>query len=97
MAGVIWNKRASKQLEELQEHLNLEFGNNTAKTFTQRLFKFLDLLVKYPHIGTLENKPEDIRGFLLHRHTTILYKVKQDTIFILALFDNRQNPDKKKA
>jgi plasmid stabilization system protein ParE len=97
MAGVIWNKRASKQLEELQKHLNLEFGINTTKTFTQRLFKFLDLLVKYPHIGTLENKAADIRGFLLHRHTTILYKVKQDSIFILALFDNRQNPGKKEA
>jgi len=97
MAGVIWNKRASKQLQQLQEYLEQEFGANTVKTFTGRLFKFLDLLVKYPHIGTLENKAEDIRGFLLHRHTTIIYKVKQDSVYILALFDNRQNPDKKKA
>ncbi|PIQ21575.1 MAG: hypothetical protein COW65_08290 [Cytophagales bacterium CG18_big_fil_WC_8_21_14_2_50_42_9] len=97
MARVIWNKRASKQLQELQEYLEQEFGINTAKTFTERLFKFLDLLFKYSHIGTLENKTEDIRGFLLHRHTTIIYKVKQDSIYILSLFDNRQGPDKKKA
>ncbi|GEO06920.1 hypothetical protein AAE02nite_45840 [Adhaeribacter aerolatus] len=55
------------------------------------------MLVKYPHIGTLENKAEDIRGFLLHRHTTIIYTVKQDSVYILALFDNRQNSDKKKV
>ena len=97
MARVIWNKRVSKQLQELQEYLEQEFGINTVKIFTGRLFKFLDLLVKYPYIGTLENKTEDIRGFLLHRHTTIIYKVKQDAIYILSLFDNRQNPDKKKA
>ena len=66
MAGVIWNKRASKQLHELQEYLKQEFGATTVKTFTGKLFKFLDLLVKYPHIGTLENKAEDVRGFLLH-------------------------------
>ena len=97
MASVIWNRRASKQLQKLQEYLEQEFGINTVKTFTGKLFKFLDLLVKYPHIGTLENKTEDIRGFLLHQHTTIIYKVKQDAIYILSLFDNRQNPVKKKA
>jgi len=72
MARVVWNKRASKQLQELQELLEQEFGIKTVKTFTNRLFKFLDLLIKYPHIGTLENKTEDIRGFLLHRHTTYI-------------------------
>ena len=97
MARVIWNKRASKQLGELQEYLEQEFGSNTVKIFTQRIFKFLELLTKYPQIGTLENKNEDLRGFLLHRHTTLLYKVKSDSIYILALFDNRQNPDKKKS
>jgi len=97
MARVIWNKRASKQLQELQKHLEQEFGIKTVKTFTNRLFKFLELLIKYPHIGTLENKTEDIRGFLLHRHTTIIYKIKQDSIYILSLFDNRQNPNRKKA
>ena len=97
MARVVWNKRASKQLQELQELLEQEFGIKTVKTFTNRLFKFLELLIKYPHIGTLEYKTEDIRGFLLHRHTTIIYKIKQDSIYILSLFDNRQNPNRKKA
>lgn len=97
MAKIVWNRRASKQLQELQVYLEKEFGSNTVKTFTNRLFKFLELLTKYPHIGTLENKTEDIHGFLLHRHTTIFYKVKQDTIYILSLFDNRQNPDKRKT
>jgi plasmid stabilization system protein ParE len=97
MARIIWNKRASKQLQELQEYLEQQFGINTVKLFTSRLFKFLELLVKYPQIGTLENKAEDIRGFLLHRHTTIIYKVKQESIYILSLFDNRQYPAKKKV
>ena len=80
MASVIWNKRASKQLQELQEYLEQEFGINVVKTFTGKLFKFLDLLVKYPHIGTLENKTEDIRGFLLHRHTIPLSFIKLNKI-----------------
>ncbi len=95
MAQIVWNKRASKQLADLQNYLQQEFGEKAAQTFTYRIFHFLELLVKYPQIGTLESPEKDIKGFLLHRHTTILYKQKEQTIYILALFDNRQNPQKK--
>lgn len=97
MAQIIWNKRATVQLAKLQRYLQEEFGENTAKTFTNKLFKFLDLLARYPQIGTLENVDKGIRGFLLHRHTTILYKQQEETIYILALFDNRQSPEKKSS
>lgn len=96
MAQIIWNKRASKQLANLQDYLQKEFGENTAQAFTYQLFKFLELLVRFPQIGTLENAEKGIRGFLLHQHTTILYKHKEEVIYILALFDNRQSPDKKR-
>ncbi|GAA4307238.1 type II toxin-antitoxin system RelE/ParE family toxin [Nibribacter koreensis] len=95
MAQVIWNKRAAQQLAHLQQYLQEEFGEKTTQTFTVRVFKFLELLVKYPQIGSLENPEKGIRGFLLHKHTTIFYKQKQEDIYILALFDNRQQPSKK--
>jgi plasmid stabilization system protein ParE len=95
VAQIVWNKRASRQLAELQSYLQNEFGEKTAQAFTYRIFKFLELLGQYPQIGTLENPEKDIRGFLLHRHTTILYKQQKEVIYILALFDNRQNPNKK--
>lgn len=95
MAKIVWNKRAGKQLAELQSYLQKEFGEKTAQTFTYRVFKFLELLAQYPQIGTLENPEKDIRGFLLHRHTTILYKQQKEIVYILALFDNRQNPQKR--
>jgi plasmid stabilization system protein ParE len=95
MAQIVWNKRACKQLADLQNYLQQEFGEKAAQTFTYRIFQFLELLVKYPQIGTLEGPEKNIRGFLLHRHTTILYKEKEETLYILALFDNRQNPQKK--
>ncbi|GAB3822928.1 type II toxin-antitoxin system RelE/ParE family toxin [Pontibacter rugosus] len=95
MAQIVWNKRASNQLADLQNYLQQEFGDKATQTFTYRIFQFLELLIKYPQIGTLESPEKDIRGFLLHRHTTILYKQKEETIYILASFDNRQNPQKK--
>lgn len=94
MARIIWNKRASRQFEQIQQYLEKEFGERSAGLFTSRLFNFLELLTKYPEIGTLENKKKNIRGFLLHRHTTILYKKGKNVIYILSVFDNRQDPAK---
>jgi plasmid stabilization system protein ParE len=95
MAQIIWNKRASRQFEQIQRYLEEEFGKKSAGIFTSRLFNFLELLAKYPEIGTLENAKENIRGFLLHRHTTILYKKGKNRIYILSVFDNRQDPGKR--
>jgi len=76
MAQIIWNKRASRQLAELQSYLQQEFGEKTAEAFTSRIFKFLELLLQYPKIGSLENPEKRIRGFSLYRYITILYKQK---------------------
>lgn len=97
MAQIVWNKRASKQFADIQKYLQEEFGEKSAQMFTVRTFTFLELLLKFPQVGSVENPEKDIRGLLLHRHTTILYKQKQENIYILALFDNRQHPNKKKT
>lgn len=95
MAQIIWNKRAGRQFEQIQQYLEKEFGKKSAELFTSRLFNFLELLTRYPEIGTLENKEKNIRGFLLHRHTTIFYKKEKNVIYILSVFDNRQDPAKR--
>ncbi len=92
MARIKWNKRAGRQFSELQNYLLQEFGETTVKNFTSHTFKFLDLLVKHPHLGTVENKEKGIRGFVLHRHTTVLYKENKGAIYILSLYDNRKKP-----
>jgi plasmid stabilization system protein ParE len=92
MAQIIWSKRAGRQFEQIQQYLERDFGEKSAGLFTSRLFNFLDLLSKYPEVGTLENKDKNIRGFRLHRHTTIFYKKEKNVIYILSVFDNRQDP-----
>ena len=95
MAQIVWNKRASKQFEKIQDYLISEFGERVTEEFTNRVFNFLDLLANYPDIGTIENKDKNIRGFLLHRHTILFYKYDGDKIYLLSVFDNRQDPKKR--
>ncbi len=56
MALIVWNKRAIRQFLNIQDYLLDEFGEKATKDFTNRVLNFLDLLIKYPELGTLENR-----------------------------------------
>lgn len=96
MAEIIWNKRAGRQFEKIQDYLIGEFGEKMTEEFTNKVFYFLDLLAKYPDLGTVENKDSNIRGFVIHKYTTIFYKTVEDKIYLLSMFDNRQTLKKRK-
>lgn len=92
MAEIIWQDRAVQQFEHIQNYLLVSFGEKVVAEFTKRIFKFLDSLSKFPTIGRIQHEALNIRGFVISRQTSILYKVEADKVFILAFIDNRINP-----
>jgi hypothetical protein len=69
-----------------------KWGENSFKNFTKKVFDFLDLLVEYPLIGTIENKELDIRGFVIVKQLTLFYPIRNNKIILLRFYDNLQNP-----
>ena len=90
MARIVWNKRAKKNFTEIQLYLEKEFGVQSVKKFTKQFFDFLDILEKYPEVGIIENSESNIRGFVLHKYTTVFYRLVNNKIYLLAIFDNRR-------
>jgi plasmid stabilization system protein ParE len=93
---IFWTNKASNNFENILEYLEVEWGNQVTKRFIKDVYDFLEVLVEFPEIGSIENKEKGIRGFTLIRQINIFYRITIDKIIILALFDNRQNPSKKK-
>lgn len=91
MAEVIWQDRAIEEFEAIQDYLTLSFGESQTRKFTQRVFDFLDLLSKHPSLGPIQIKELDIRGFVLSKQTTILYKLIDNRLYVLSLIDNRMD------
>ena len=91
-----WSKKASKRFDEIINYLEKEFGDEVSSKFIQKVYEFLDLLEKFPELGSLEYKALNIRGFVIVKQTTIFYQVKNDEIIVLNFFDNRQNPKNRK-
>ena len=93
MARLIkWSKQADKNYDKIIGYLLEDWGENVTKAFVKRTFEFLDLLVDFPEIGSVENIDKQIRGFVLFKQLTVFYKIKGDKIIILNFYDNRQQP-----
>ena len=90
-----WTKRASSSFHKTVEYLENEWSVRSVQKFIKKVNKFLDTLKKQPEIGKFEQEEKGIRGFVLSRHNTVFYRLKNDTIILLKFFDNRQDPKKK--
>ncbi|MBK8984242.1 MAG: type II toxin-antitoxin system RelE/ParE family toxin [Ignavibacteria bacterium] len=93
---IFWTKRADKKLGKICDYLNKDYGENSSNKFKTRINQIVNLLADFPDIGTLEVKERNIRGFIVVKQISLFYKVRDNNLIILNLFDNRQNPDKKK-
>ena len=92
---IFWTNRASRNFDIILEYLEVEWGDQVTNRFIKDVYDFLELLVEFPELGSIENKEKGIRGFTLIKQINIFYRITSDKIIILGLFDNRQNPSKK--
>jgi plasmid stabilization system protein ParE len=90
--SIKWSKYADRKFDKILEYLIATWGENTTKAFVNRTYEYINLLSKYPEIGTLENPEKNIRGLVIVKQITVFYKVKKNNIVILNFYDNRQKP-----
>lgn len=93
---VKWSIRADKKFDKIINYLLVKWGAKATSTFVRKVYEFIDLVVEFPEIGTLEDKEKNIRGFVVVKQITIFYRVKGKTIILLNFFDNRQGPKRKR-
>jgi plasmid stabilization system protein ParE len=97
MALIIqWSKKADKSFDKILAYLLLEWGESLSRSFTKKVFDFLDILSEFSELGTIENPEKGIRGFLIVKQIVVFYKITEKEIIILDFFDTRQHPEKKK-
>lgn len=93
--AISWTKRATKNLDIIIDYLEFEWGDKVTRRFIKNVYDFLELLSEFPEMGSMENNEKGIRGFTLMKQVNIFYRIKNDKIIILGLFDNKQDPSKK--
>ena len=92
---IFWTKKSQSRFTEIDSYISNEFGEKSSMKFRNKVFNFLELLERFPELGTLEVAEKNIRGFQISKHTRIFYRINKDHISLLTFFDSRQDPKKK--
>lgn len=91
-----WEPEAQENFKRIVEYLQSEWSEKSAENFIKNVTVKLNLLSDYPYIGTSKGKNKKIRKIILTQQNTLYYQVSFRQIFILRIFDTRQNPRKLK-
>jgi plasmid stabilization system protein ParE len=87
---IFWSKRADKKFDQILEYLLFEWGEKVTIVFVKKVYDFLDVLVEFPEIGSIENIERNIRGFVITSQITVYYRISDKKIILVNFFDNRQ-------
>ncbi len=91
---IIYKKRFQAKLFKLLDYLKQEWSDNIANSFISRLQSRLYTLSQQPYIGAPSTVVKTVRSILITKHNRLFYRVKDDTIEVLNMYDTRSNPKK---
>jgi plasmid stabilization system protein ParE len=91
---IIQSKIFLKRVIELNIYLEKNWGLDVAKRFHAKLVKTILILSGNPGIGSLSKKKKGVHKILVTKHNRLYYKINDNSITLLTLFDTRLNPKK---
>lgn len=89
-----WTTIALEDYKKVIEYLIKIWSVRVAIDFEEIVNKKLANLSCQPFIGIASQKKQMVRSILFTKHNRLYYRITEDTIELLNIFDTRQNPEK---
>ena len=87
------SKRAAKKLDNLLDFLEERWSLNVKSNFLHKIDETLKYIQLHPESFPESEKIPGLRKCVVTKQTTFYYKYSETSIDIIAIFDNRQDPD----
>jgi plasmid stabilization system protein ParE len=81
---------------QISDYLVKNWNLQIAEKFQKIFFAKVELLAKNPKIGRISSRYDYVRSISITKHNRLYYRSDEHTIFLITLFDTRQNPAKNK-
>lgn len=89
---IIWSPEAIDDFESIIDYLIKEWSENSAEKFSNSVYDKINLIKKKPEIfESLVYK--DVRKAPITKHVSLFYKILNNELVILRLWNNAQNPE----
>lgn len=90
--------RAHKELRNINNYHRRVAGVKVAKAITQQIRHTFKQLLIFPYLGAvipeMEGMPYPYRSIVAHPHFKVIYRVEGEVIFIVSIWDCRQQPER---
>ena len=91
-----WSDRALKENRKLTDYLLSDWGDKIASRVSEQIEKATQRIQQTPLQFPIFSKQKNVRRAVISPQTSIFFKVYRTEIVIISVFDNRQNPKKRK-
>jgi plasmid stabilization system protein ParE len=93
---IVWSPDAEKDLNNTLDYLEQNWPITVVQDFINNLFNTLDWISKNPLIFNHFKNKDNIRKYVLSQHHTLYFELVDSQVYLLRIFDNRQDPNKLK-
>ena len=91
---IVFSRRASGNLEKLLEYLESKWSKRVKDNFIKKLDMALNILQENPDTSPKSEVIKDLFKNVITRQTTVYYKFDSEKLYIVTIFDTRQDPKK---
>ena len=91
---ISWSEEADANLAEIITYLQKNWTDRELKRFSKTLEEKINLISEYPLLYKQSERLHGTRECVITKHNTLFYIVDKTTIYIVSIWDNRQNPEK---
>ena len=91
---IVYKKRFLNKLLSLLDYLKSEWGDAVADQFIVKLQSRLQTLSEQPFIGAPSTTIKSVRSILVTRQNRLFYRIKDNVIEVINMYDTRSNPKK---
>ena len=92
---IIWSPRSRKNFASVITYLEKNWTEKEIKNFVKQVAKTLSLVSQSPYLYKPLSGKETIREAVVTKHNLLIYRIENNKIELLTIFDTRQHPIKK--
>lgn len=93
---VVWTENAIEDYRLVVDYILQGWPVDIATRFIDKVEKRLETLSVFPNIGIPSSKEDKVKAIVVTEHNKLYYRVTEEFIEVLNLFDTRQDPQKNK-
>ncbi len=90
---IVLTKYARENLTKILKYIEDNWSVLDRKNFVNNLDNMLNIISDHPYLCVESKIFPGIRRCTLSKQNSLYYKINNDKIIVLMIYDNRQNPD----